>query len=152
PDGKILCQYGEPSVSTPAEKQTRKPRSDFDFLVLRHTQPIVLEGEILGTLHIRADFGPDLRHAMVFDALIFLAVVGVSALIAFLVSKRLQSLISDPIRALAGTAAAIAADNDYSLRAKKFASDEVGALTDVFNYMLDEIQGQHTTLRHEIAE
>ena len=152
PEGRTLCRFGAGDPPTESEKAAREPRSDFDLLILRHSQPIVLDGEVLGTLRIRADFGPDLRHAMWYDALIFLAVIIASSFVAFLVSQRLQASISDPIRALARTAATVATDKDYSLRAQKFAPDEVGALTDVFNYMLGEIQGQHTALRREIAE
>ena len=152
PEGRALSRFGEADAPAEAEKTVAKPRTVFDLLMLHHSQPIVLEGTTLGTLYLRADFGPDLRHAMWFDALIFLAVIAASSLVAYVVSQRLQASISDPIRALARTAAAIATDKDYTLRAKKFAPDEVGALTDVFNYMLAEIQGQHATLRHEIAE
>ena len=152
PDGRMFCRYGEPDALARVESRTRFPRSNYEGLMLRHFEPLILKGEHIGTLYLRADSGPELAHAARFDALIFLAVIGISTLTAFLVSKRLQTSISEPIRALAKTAAAIAADKDYARRAKKFAPDEVGALTDVFNYMLDEIQGQHTTLRREIAE
>ena len=152
PDGKALCRMGDPDAPAPDEKNVLQPRAVFDALMLHHSQPVILDGELLGTLYLRADFEPGLRHAMWFDALIFLAVIGASSLVAFVVSQRLQASISDPIRALAKTAASVATDKDYTLRAKKFASDEVGALTDVFNYMLAEIQGQHTALRREIAE
>ena len=152
PEGRALSRFGEADAPTPAEKTAAKPRAVFDLLMLHHSQPIVLDGATLGTLYLRADFGPDLRHAMWFDALIFLAVIGASSLVAFVVSQRLQASISDPIRALAKTAAAVATEKDYTLRAKKFAPDEVGALTDVFNYMLGEIQSQHAALRREIAE
>ena len=152
PDGRIFCRYGESDALPRAESRTRFARSNYEGLMLRHFEPLLLNGEHVGTLYLRADSGPELAHAARYDGLILLAVIGISSLTAFLVSKRLQTSISDPIRALAGTAAAIASDKDYALRAKKFAPDEVGALTDVFNHMLDEIQGQHTKLRREISE
>ena len=152
PDGHALCRFGELDTLTDSEKKSPAVSSVFSGLTLRHLQPIVLDGGTPGTLCIRADFGPVLRHAARFDALIFSAVIAISGLLALLVSGWLQNSISGPIRALAHTAATVATQQDYSLRAKKFAPDEVGALTDVFNYMLNEIQRQHTALRHEIAE
>ena len=152
PDGHALCRFGELDTLTDSEKKSPAVSSVFSGLTLRHLQPIVLDGGTPGTLCIRADFGPALRHAARFDALIFSAVIAISGLLALLVSGWLQNSISGPIRALAHTAATVATQQDYSLRAKKFAPDEVGALTDVFNYMLNEIQRQHTALRHEIAE
>ncbi len=149
PDGRMFCRYGEPDELTGIGKGTR---SDFDGLMLRHLEPLTLNGEHIGTLYLRADFGPELAHAARYDAVILLAVIGISALTAFLVSKRLQTAISHPIRRLAETAAAIAIEKDYSLRVEKFASDEVGAFTDVFNYMLGEIQNHDGALRREISE
>jgi two-component system, NtrC family, sensor kinase len=152
PDGQPLCRFGVPDELPAGNRRLLSARSEIHGLMVRHTQPIKLDGETLGTLHIRADFGPELRHAMGFDLIIFASILCISSTLAILVSNRLQNSISGPIRALAQTAAAVAAQNDYSLRAKKFAPDEVGALTDVFNYMLDEIQRQHTELRREISE
>ncbi len=153
PDGRALCRFGDLGGVVGMEKNAPGvARSTFRGLLLSYTQPIALDGETQGTLHIRADFGPVLRHAARLDVLIFLAVIASSGLLALLVSGWLQHSISAPIRALAQTAATVATQQDYSLRAKKFAPDEVGALTDVFNYMLGEIQRQHTALRHEIAE
>ena len=152
PDGQALCRFGEPDTLTEAQKHWRSVRSIFHGMMLSHTQPILLDGQLLGTLCIRADFMPELRHAARYDALIFFSVLAASSLLALLVSNWLQTSISGPIRALAHTAATVATNKDYSLRAKKTAPDEVGALTDVFNYMLDEIQRQHTALRHEISE
>ncbi len=152
PDGNPLARFGVPDELPAGAINGAAPSATFDFLMLRHTQPIVRNGELLGTLYIRADFEPGLRAAVHFDVLLFLGVIATSSLLAFLVSNWLQSSISRPIRALARTAASIAANKDYTLRAKKFAPDEVGALTEVFNYMLDEIQGQHTQLSREIAD
>ena len=152
PDGRILCRYGETDAPGPTERRTRFPRSDYEGLMLRHFEPLILDGEHIGTLYLRADFGPELAHAARYDAIILLAVMGISALTAYLVSKQLQTSISDPIRRLAVTAAAIATEKDYSLRVEKFAPDEVGAFTDVFNYMLGEIERQDGALRREITE
>jgi signal transduction histidine kinase/ActR/RegA family two-component response regulator len=48
--------------------------------------------------------------------------------------------VGRPIVALAGTARDIAERNDYSIRAMRTTSDELGLLVDAFNRMLDEIE------------
>jgi len=152
PDGRVFCRYGETDEMLQARTRTRAPHSTYDGLMLRHYEPLMLNGRQLGTLYLRADFGPELAHAARYDAVILLAVICLSALTALLVAKRLQRTISAPIRRLAETAATIATEKDYSLRVKKFASDEVGAFTDVFNYMLGEIEHHDGALRREISE
>ena len=104
------------------------------------------------TLYVRADFGPTLQQASKVESATFGIAFVASLLLAFLVSSHLQSTISGPVLKLAETAATIAKDKDYSLRAQKFGCDEVGALTDAFNRMLAEIQGHDAALRREIAE
>ena len=152
PDGRMFCRYGEAETLPRLETRTRSPRADFDGLMLRHLEPLMLDGERIGTLSLRADARPELLRAARYDGLILLAVIGISVLTAYLVSKRLQTAISTPIRRLADTAAKIALEKDYTLRAEKFSADEVGAFTDVFNYMLGETEQHNGAMRREIAE
>jgi nitrogen fixation/metabolism regulation signal transduction histidine kinase len=74
-------------------------------------------------------------------------------------SYRLQRVISEPIRELAKTASAVAAHENYSIRAVKRSGDEIGVLFDQFNSMLDRIQqrdvaiqGAHDSLEKRVAE
>jgi nitrogen fixation/metabolism regulation signal transduction histidine kinase len=62
-------------------------------------------------------------------------------------SYRLQRVISEPIRELAKTASAVAAHENYSIRAVKRSGDEVGVLFDQFNSMLDRIQQRDVATR-----
>ncbi len=60
-------------------------------------------------------------------------------LLSFLISGRLQKLISDPILRLAKTTREISELEDYSVKVKTKSNDEIGALYDSFNMMLDQI-------------
>ena len=73
--------------------------------------------------------------------------LGASALLALLLSMRLQRLISRPILDLAELARAVAQERNYSVRAAKHAEDEIGMLIDGFNEMLREIQDRDAALR-----
>jgi signal transduction histidine kinase len=73
-------------------------------------------------------------------------------LLTVALSSRLQRIISDPILGLADTAKTIAARKDYSARATKVGEDEVGNLTDAFNQMLAQIQGQDSALQKAHGE
>ena len=69
------------------------------------------------------------------------------ALIAFLISSRLRSVIAEPISGLANATRLVSETRDYSIRARKVSEDELGALADGFNEMLTRIQSQDGELR-----
>lgn len=120
-------------------------RIDGDRILL--AQPVMLSGAREGTLYLLADL-----HALTSQLLklyggIFALVLVASLLVAFVLSSQFLRFITDPILRLAGTARTVADHNDYSVRANKVCSDEVGALTDAFNRMLARIQSQDSALR-----
>jgi PAS domain S-box-containing protein len=110
-------------------------------------QPIVLDGEQIGLLVLRSNYGKELRDLLKLYLVTLLAVLSFSILLAFLLSARLQRVISLPILSLARTARAVAERNDFSARAEKVEDDEIGLLTDAFNQMLEQIQAQDAALR-----
>ncbi|MEO8677987.1 MAG: ATP-binding protein [Vicinamibacterales bacterium] len=92
-----------------------------------------------GAVFIRADLGAlsaNLRAQGVATA----SILAGGLLLSFLLSSTLQRIVSRPIAQLAGTAKAITASEDYSLRATRTTRDELGVLVDAFNQMLDQIQ------------
>ena len=83
----------------------------------------------------------------------------VSLAVAFLLSTRLQRVISGPIRELADTASSVSTQENYSIRATKRGNDEIGLLFDQFNSMLDRLQQRdvalqraHDNLEKRVAE
>ena len=80
-------------------------------------------------------------------AAITLGILAVSLLAASLVSRSIEKRISEPIRHLARTADAIAADKNYALRTGVASNDELGMLAGAFDKMLDEITAQNEDIR-----
>jgi PAS domain S-box-containing protein len=109
--------------------------------------PVERPDQRLGTLYLRSDMGARAERLRPYT-IIVIAVLGVSILVALLLSKVLQQGIAKPLLALAETARLISTRRDYSVRAIKFSNDEVGALTDAFNHMLTQIQERDAALRH----
>ena len=166
PSGKIIARFGENDGAVPLNEYPAKTGFRFRGGDLLQTQEILLDNEKIGVLYLRSDYGRvygDLLHLYL---LALAAVLALSSGIAFAISSQLQRVISVPIQNLAETARVIAARNDYSLRAEKMGADEIGAFTDTFNHMLEQIQYQDATLQavqntlehqvkeqqHEIAE
>jgi PAS domain S-box-containing protein len=101
--------------------------------------PITHDDRQLGTLLIESSLAGMQRRFLLYGGIVLLILVTSSA-VAFVISSRLQERITEPIQELAKTAHAITTGGDYSTRAWRYGNDELGALTDAFNRMLDEIK------------
>ena len=150
-DGSVLASVGR--VAIPRAGEAAPPlgfHNHGEDIV--YVQPILLEGDRLGTLILHADYSRQANKLHRLYASILVAVLSISFLVAVFVSWKLERVILDPIQNLAETARHIISNHDYSARATKVADDEVGTFTDSFNGMLDQVQTRDTALLHEIAE
>ena len=100
--------------------------------------PVVHNQRAVGTLFIESSLAAMQQRFILYAGIVLLVLV-TSSLVAFVLSSRLQERITEPIRELAQTAQAVASGGDYRIRATRYGNDELGALTDAFNRMLDEI-------------
>jgi PAS domain-containing protein len=158
-DGRVLATYRRDaahSVFYPPPAQAQATSIVGHNMVL--FQPVTLHDESIGTIFIEADL-TDLNERLTrFLEIDFLVLVG-SLTVAFLLSSRLQRVISDPIRELADTALSVSTQENYFIRARKRGNDEIGLLFDQFNGMLDRLQQRdvalqraHDTLEKSVAE
>ncbi|MFB3100107.1 MAG: EAL domain-containing protein [Gammaproteobacteria bacterium] len=109
------------------------------------SQPIFFDGELIGAISILYDTSNiqiRIYEYIAIVTIIFLITVGA----AFLLSSRLQRVISVPINQLVKTAKHISEHNDYSTRAVKYNEDELGLLVDTFNNMLEKIEEQNVAV------
>src|SRR6266404_2398348 len=110
------------------------------------SRPIAYKGETIGVVYLESDMhalSSTLRQYAGIVGLVFLA----SLLLAFMLSSRLQRLVSDPVLQLARVARSVALDKNYSVRATKRSNDELGELVEGFNEMLAQIQERDTALQ-----
>src|ERR1700674_4903211 len=146
-DGRVFATYSRDAADTdfsPPPAQAQATAIVKNNMVL--FQPITLNGKSIGTIFIEADLtdlSARLTRYLEIDFLVLLASLGV----AFLLSTRLQRVISGPIRELADTALSVTTREHYSIRATKRGDDEIGLLFDQFNGMLDRIQQRDTELQ-----
>jgi signal transduction histidine kinase/CheY-like chemotaxis protein len=147
-DSKIFAHYSRnntviPSL-LPAHAQDKGYRFEGGYLQVFHD--VTLNGERLGTLFLQSDMRQWSVRAKRYAGILFIFVF-VSGLFAFLVSSRLQRLISRPILHLEDTMRMVSANRNYGVRATKSYGDEIGKLIDGFNTMLSEIQQRDMALR-----
>jgi signal transduction histidine kinase/DNA-binding response OmpR family regulator len=100
---------------------------------------VMLDNNPIGTVYVRSDLG-ELHDRITRYAITLLGVFCAAAGLALFLASRLQRFIAGPIQHLADTAQVVSTQRNYSVRAVKESSDELGQLIDVFNEMLTQIQ------------
>ena len=145
--GHLFAAYpaGLPGDALPAALGPDGYRFERGYLL--GYQPVAeAGGQRLGTLYLASDLEAVYDTFRLFGV-IAVAVMAVSLLAAYLLSRALQGTIAQPVLMLAETAKAVSDRRDYSVRAPKLGEDEVGVLTDAFNHMLGRIEDQDRALR-----
>jgi PAS domain-containing protein len=156
PDGTVWIRTGATEVNAASPSADRSKWHFFRSRDRRVSQPIRNGGETLGILELSANFDTTYRDLLRYYGTILVGVLIGCFIVAFLLSARLQRFIADPIQQLAGVVHLIAVDKNYSVRAQASGRDEIGQLTEAFNYMLSQIQARDSALeesrkRFEVA-
>ncbi len=145
-DGQVFASYRRDAVSAaPPSFPSNINGGSFHNGRLYIFQRIVLLQQVIGSIYLESDLGEVNSKLRQFVLIVLLTLI-VALLLAFILSAKLQTAISQPIARLAQTAKAVSDDKDFSVRAAKTANDELGQLTDTFNGMLAEIQAKDRQL------
>jgi len=146
-NGQVFARYQREDVKTSSLPPAPQPEgSRYGWGRLAIFRRIMLDGQPVGTIYIESDLSERdarLKRYAVIVGLVMLA----SSLVAFLLSSKLQRVVSEPILGLARTAKAVSVEKNYSLRAVKHNQDELGVLVDGFNEMLAQIQERDNKLQ-----
>jgi signal transduction histidine kinase/HAMP domain-containing protein len=150
--GGVFAVYQRDAKSTSAAfPPVQPPGREFRGNQLRIFLPITLQGETVGTIYVTCDLY-ELNDRLERFAAIAMFVLGISLLAAFLLSMRLQRVISGPVLQLAQAVRRVALEKDYSVRATKQSNDELGQLVDGFNEMIGQIQQRDAALQAAQAD
>ena len=144
-DGSLVATYF-PTLTDSSTPLLSIDVSEFQFLTLDLVREIIHEGERVGTIYLQASLEPALERWMGFGTIV-LGIIFASSLFAFLLSHRLQTLISDPILRLTQLVHQVSTEKNYSLREQKESQDEIGTLIDGMNDMLEQIQHRDRQLQ-----
>jgi len=151
PEGRPFATFRRDNDKTPNKTPAWPERSKLDgFEASRDWvsvfRPIMLDHDNIGTVYIRSDLG-EMQSRVKRYAWIVLLVLLTSSTVAFVLSTKLQGVISTPILELAAVTNEVSQSRDYSRRAESAGRDEIGLLVGGFNEMLSEIQARDTQLR-----
>jgi PAS domain S-box-containing protein len=137
-DGRLYAYYVKDGEGLPASQVPAIEGIQINGQQVQLVQPIVRGAEILGSLYIKGQY--DVASRVTAYIGIFGLVMALSLLVAYLLSKRLQRVITEPLDAIAAAARDIVERRDYESRARKYSNDEFGIVADAFNNMMDEVQ------------
>ncbi|MDH3508130.1 MAG: ATP-binding protein [Gammaproteobacteria bacterium] len=107
--------------------------------------PIIYDNDRLGSIYLQSTFGA-LYIALGWSLAIALIAALPAAAVAYLLSSKLQRIITRPVRSLLDLTRQVSSSGDYSIRGSEHYDDEIGALVDGFNEMLGEIEGRDQQL------
>jgi signal transduction histidine kinase/CheY-like chemotaxis protein len=146
--GSVFAHYSRPGeLVTPAPPFTsNRPRYRFTGDHMEVYSDVALSGERLGTLFLQSDMRRWNTRARQYAGILAIFVL-LSGLLSWVVSSRLQGLVSGPILDLEQTMRTVSSAKNYDVRAVKTSNDETGRLIDGFNTMLGEIQHRDKALQ-----
>ncbi len=155
PNGARFASYTQGSSEAAYPAKPARPGYVIGQGELSVYHNIVENGEVLGTVYLRARYGLVerlLNYAGILGGVLLAALV-----IAALVASRLQKSITAPLEAVTNVAREVMQRRDFSLRVPGNNPGEIGVLVAAFNDMLAEIgrrshalQEANLTLEHEM--
>jgi signal transduction histidine kinase len=156
--GALFAQYTRPGPTAGCPAAPAPDGYQFASGRLVLAMPAFAKEARVGTLVVRSDLQM-LRDRLRLQFMIVTLLLILTTGVALFMSSRLQSLVSEPVTALARTASDVSARGDYAIRAARTTDDELGVLVDAFNRMLERIQmregelsAANEELRREIAD
>ncbi len=140
-DGSLYASYSP--LAEPGPNLVPPQPGDLGHTFVRDGLAMFVEvrdGEkLVGYVYLKSNLSEmydRIRGLLLASAAILAGALGV----AWMVSRRLQRIVTEPVLELAGVATRVARDRDYSLRVASSGQDELGRLYEGFNEMLDQIQ------------
>jgi PAS domain S-box-containing protein len=144
--GNLYAQFRRSGENFPASRLSLAG-SRVTGGAVEFTQPLVWNGERLGTLYLRAHYEVVPRLLAYSGIIVLAAALGMT--IALLLATALQRVVTEPLDEIVWVARQVQSGRDYSTRARHSTHDELAVVIDAFNSMLDEIQAR--TLAQERA-
>ena len=143
PDGSVFASYRRAPAAGDLDESSPVPASG---RLVTFTTPVQEKGQTLGRLEVVFDLARLRAH--LWQGLLLAAAISFFGVgFAFVFSRSVARVITRPIAELGLLARRISETRDYSLRARKASDDEIGAFTDTFNGMLEQIQRQDIDIK-----
>jgi signal transduction histidine kinase len=113
--------------------------------------PYFYDNQQISTILIVSDMG-ELRERLSRTCFLFIVILIGALMVAYVISSKLQKLISEPVLHLAATMDQVTREKNYTIRADCSAHDEIGQLINGFNDMLEQIEQRDKQLKQHHEE
>lgn len=130
------------------------PPEPGDYLEDGHlllVRDVLVEGEVIGSIYLQASLDGVRERLWKYTGIIGFGML-MSLTGTFLISTRLQKLITDPLLRLAHVAKGVSERKDYAARVTREGSDELGVLIDAFNEMIEKVEQRDAYLEAQVIE
>ena len=144
--GKVFADYARANTAKTALPGVSAAGYAFERGHLNIYQPILDGRDLVGSVFLQSDL-EDFNHMIWRRGYVTLITMIIALGGSFILSLWVTRLLSRPLEALSRTTKSVLARGDYSLRSPKFAEDELGTLTEVFNQMLERVQARDRALQ-----
>jgi|SRR5438477_3102715 len=156
-DGKTFAIYLRDKDSSFSPPPPRPSGNFFENGRMLQFHTIRLGKDSIGTVYLESDFSEMRARLRTYPVAIALTIV-ISSVVAFLLARRLQSVVSGPILDLVQTTKRVSIERNYAIRCPVTSEDEIGLLVAGFNEMLsqieqrnEELQGHRDHLEEEVT-
>jgi PAS domain S-box-containing protein len=146
PDGRLFTAYQRDAAHAAPPPLAQPSGTTSDNNAIKVFYRIAPRDQALGTLYLESDTRVWHARLIRYTGIVALLMCG-AALIAFLVSSRLQRVISEPIVELEQAMRTVSTQKNFGLVVRKRGNDEIGVLIDGFNAMLLETQRRDSALQ-----
>lgn len=140
PDQRVFARYSPTDQACPALEL------DAPSGVIQHVEAIREKGERRGTILLQESL-PSLAQRLPRYSLSLLGSVGVEALLILVLVLALRARVLRPVDDLARLAKRVTDERDYRLRVAVRGDDEISALGDAVNRMLEAVEERDAALR-----
>lgn len=154
-DHRLFAEYTQSPeyTNTNLDFFSEHDTSAFTDDALLLSQNIILDDEKIGSIYLNSSLEPYKNRSMQFLK-VYILMLFVAMVIAWVLSKKMQNVISSPIIELTRIMREISDVSDYQVKEAEKRNDEIGELMKGFNSMIKQIKKQNIdlTLAKEQAE
>lgn len=143
-DGQLFASTEADDISAAVPSQANSESIGVYGNYITISRPITRADQLIGTAYIQAHY--PLYKNLLGHLGIALMACALALTIAVLVSLKLQRSVTRPILQITSLARRVVETQDYSLRAQKTTSDEIGYLADALNEMLFAVEQRNQAL------
>jgi diguanylate cyclase (GGDEF)-like protein len=148
PDGQELASYRR-EMAKPVADRPMADSLDWHFLLIR--QPVMLHGQLIGSVVVRASLA-SLYRGLALQAAFGGLAAALALALSLVLTRRIASGIVRPLLSLVQLTEQVRAEQDFSLRANVYGNDEAGRLARSFNDMMEQLEWHDARINAELQQ